>query len=159
MKKTGFIVLFAFVLSAAFAHSNPAPGFDDVVDFSISLKELDEITRNRNFEKLEDVYLIINGSVSSYIVVDSEPETYTVELELIDGEWAGMSDVFLYRCLVEFSGPEYAKKFPERRRASPGPGEVPLNTGIIVVARFLEPVMEGDSLLPLLQGYYLRTFK
>ena len=159
MKKQVFMVAVVFLLCAAFLYSSPAPGFDNVADFSISLKELDGMAEKRDFNALEDVYLIINGAVASYIVTDSEPDTYTVEVELIDGEWIGVSDVFLYRSIVVFQGPEYVQKFPARRRSTPGPGEISVNSGIVVVARCLDAVNDGDTVIPVLEGYKLRTYK
>lgn len=153
-KKIGiFLTILLFI--AGIAVALPAPRFDQVVDFEISIKELDKLIKAGQSSKVADKYLILNGSLSGYTVTDTEKNSYTVELELINGEWEGVSDVFIYRCKVIFSGEEYRVKFPARRRSVPGPGEIALNSGLIVVAK-LKEIKDGIAVL---DGYYLREYK
>lgn len=150
------IGIFATVLLfiAGFAIALPAPGFDQIIDFDISIKELDKLIKEGQPSKITGKYLILNGSLSGYTVTDKEKNSYTVELELINGEWEGVSDVFIYRCKVIFSGEEYSVKFPAKRRSTLEPGEIALNSGLIVVAKQRE-IRDGVAVL---DGYYLREY-
>jgi hypothetical protein len=150
-------ILFLVCCSAVFA--NPAPGFDNYVNFEISMKELDSHVKTGNLDLLKSKYFILNGSFVAYNVVDNNESSYTVEIELISGEWKDASNVLLYRTIVVFSGKEYQAMFPERRRSAPGPAEIPMNSGLIVVAKLKEIRDFDGDVVPVLQGYYFRVYK
>ncbi|MDX9799902.1 MAG: hypothetical protein RBT69_01050 [Spirochaetia bacterium] len=155
-------LLFLFIIFISYSVSitaQDADGFDKVVNFDVSLKELDTLAKNNKLKSLGEKYLVLNGAVSEYMVTDAEDESYTVEVVLVNGEWSGVSDVFIYRSIIVFKGAEYKEKFPARRRSTPSPGEIPVNTGLIVVAKFAEVRNEGGMVLPVLDGRYLRVYK
>lgn len=150
-------ILFIVCCSAAFA--NPAPGFDNYVDFEISMKELNSHVKRGDLDSIKNKYLILDGSFASYNVIDNKENSYSVEIELINGEWKGVSDVFIYRCIVIFSGKEYAAQFPARRKSTPDPNEIPINSGLIIVAKLKETRNFDGAVVPVLDGYYLRIYK
>ncbi|MCL2295381.1 MAG: hypothetical protein FWC36_11065 [Spirochaetes bacterium] len=151
------IILFICCSSALFAGS--APGFDNYVNFGISMRELTAHVQSGDLGPVRNRYLILNGSFVSFTVIDNTPATYTVEIELIDGEWVGVSDVLIFRAIIVFSGREFQAMFPERRRGAPGPMEIALNSGLIVVARLKETREHRGEVIPVLYGYHLRVFK
>jgi hypothetical protein len=155
MKKITIILI--FITYSAF--TEPAPGFDGIVDFKITLKELDSIAKSSNFQKLKDKYIILDGSLTEYTVKENSDTKYLVEIELIDGEWAGVSNVFMYKCLILLKGEEYKKLFPERRRTTPAPGEIPINSNLIIVAKIKEIRLVENNPVPVLDGYYIRVRK
>ncbi|MCL2480618.1 MAG: hypothetical protein FWF38_02790 [Spirochaetaceae bacterium] len=150
-------ILFIFCCSAVFA--DPAPGFDNHVNFEISIKELYSHAKNGSLDSIKSKYFILDGSFSAYNVIDNKEPTYTVEIELINGEWKGVSNVVMYKAIVIFSGKEYQAKFPERRRSTPDPAEVPINSGLIVVAKLKGTKNIDGEVIPVLDGYYLRVYK
>ncbi len=156
MKKSLIVFLVLACFSVVFLAAEEAPGFDNYVDFSISLRELDRIAEKGLTGRLENKYLILDGSVSEYQVVDKNEASYTVEVELVSGEWDGVTDVYIYRCIVVFKGKKYMEMFPERRRSVPGPQEVALNSGIVAVAKLKEVRRSGKDSTPVLDGFYLR---
>ena len=159
MRIKRIFILFIIFCSYNALFADPAPGFDNYVDFEISMKELDSHVKSGNLDSIKNKYLILNGSFVGFSVVDNNASTFTVEIELINGEWQGITDVFMYRAIIIFSGREYQAMFPEGRRSSSASSEVQTNSGLIVVARLKETrVFEGE-VIPVLYGYYLRVFK
>ena len=156
MAKAIFI-LFLACCSALFA--DPAPGFDNFVNFDISMKELNSHVKSGNLDLLKNKYFILDGSFAAYNVIDNKESSYTVEIELINGEWKGVSNVIMYRAIVIFSGKQYQARFPERRRSTPDPSEIPINSGIIVVAKLKETRKFEGEVVPVLTGYYIRVYK
>jgi len=159
MNKNLFIFFIIFISYSAALTAQEAPGFDNVVNFNISLKDLDALVKNNKLKSIGDKYIILDGAVSEYMVTDKDEDSYTVEIVLVNGEWAGISDVYIYRSIIVFKGPEFKDKFPERRRSTPGPEEIPVNSGLIVVAKFSEVRNEGGMVIPVLDGKYLRVYK
>jgi len=150
-------ILFILCCSAVFA--DPAPGFDNFVNFEISIKELNSHAKSGNLDSIKSKYFILDGSFSAYNVIDNKESTYTVEIELINGEWKGVSNVVMYRAIVIFKGKNYQAHFPERRRSNPDPAEIPINSGLIVVAKLKETRIFEGEVIPVLDGYYLRVYK
>ena len=159
MKKSLFIFFVLFVIGSGLIFGQSAPGFDNSVDFAVSMKELGTLLNTGNTENLKSKYLILNGAVSSYTVTDKEEASYTVEVELVNGEWSGVADVFIYRSIIVFKGRQYMEKFPARRSSTPDPEEIPINSGLIIVAKYSGNRKMGNMNIPVLDGYYLRIYK
>ena len=160
VKRVYFISLFVmiFIVSGA-VYSSPAPDFDKVADFSITLKALNSMAAENKLSELKDRYFILDGALSSFTVIDKDPENYTVELLLVNGEWEGVSDVHIFRSVVVVKGKEYVKKFPARRSKNGTGQEIPLNSGLIIVAKLNNIINMGNVSVPVLDGYYIRVFK
>jgi hypothetical protein len=156
MKKIVIVLIFVCCYGV---FGEPAAGFDNFVDFTITLKDLDSVAKSGNFEKIKNKYLILDGALTEYSVKENTETSYSVEIELIDGEWVGVTGVFMYRCLVVFRGNDYKAVFPERRRATPAPEEIPINSNLIIVAKIKELRTVGNRVIPVLDGYYLRVRK
>ncbi len=159
MKKILLLFFVLFVFSIGYLAGEPAPGFDNYVDFGISMKELDALVKNGNLKAAVGKYLILNGSISGYTVTDKDESSYSVEVELVNGEWSGVSDVFIYRSIIVFKGKEYLSRFPAKRKSTPDPGEIPINSGLIVVAKVKDTRNESGRIIPVLEGSYLRVYK
>jgi len=150
-------ILFILCCSAVFA--DPAPGFDNYVNFEVSIKELYSHAKSGNLDSIKNKYFILDSSFSAYNIIDNKESTYTVEIELINGEWKGVSNVVMYKAIVIFKGKNYQAQFPERRRSTPDPAEIPINSGLIVVAKLKETRNFQGEVIPVLDGYYLRVYK
>ena len=160
MKKF-FILSFLVMIfiSSGFLSASPAPDFDKTSDFSITLKKLSHLAADGDISSVKGKYLILDGALSSYTVIDKDPDNYTVELLLVNGELEGVSDVHIFRSVVIVKGEEFAEKFPARVRKNGTGLEIPLNSGLIVVAKLNNVITMGNTAVPVLDGYYLRVFK
>ena len=160
MKKffIGSFLVMIFITSGILSAS-PAPDFDKTADFSITLKNLSKMAAEGDISSVKGKYLILDGALSSFTVIDKDPENYTVELLLVNGEWEGVSDVHIFRTVVIVKGKEYADKFPARRQKKGEDLEIPLNSGLLVVAKLNNVITMGSTAVPVLDGYYIRVIK
>ncbi|MBN1836076.1 MAG: hypothetical protein JW820_09520 [Spirochaetales bacterium] len=146
-----------FLPPAAFAISRAE--LDKVIDFSVTVKTLERLdaATARDY-RLDERFVVLDGTVGTIEVLDPEESRYQVVVELISGEWIGLEEVRSYRCLVLFSGPEFARVFPRRAPRDAGPQVIAANDRVLFVARLLEPVAldEGSSIW-VLQGVYARA--
>ncbi len=161
MRKYSIIsFLFLFFIFSAYISASPLVDFDKTTDFSITLKKLAKLAEDGKTASVKGKFLILDGALSSYTVIDKDPGNYTVELLLVNGEWEGVSEVHIFRTVVIVKGKEYAEKFPaKRRRKKSKKTEIPLNSGLIVVGKLNNVINMGEAAVPVIKGYYLRVFK
>jgi hypothetical protein len=150
----------ALFFGAAIAGAFDRSDFDRIVDFSMTLKGLDQGSGGSRADLVQQgKLLILNGTVSNIRILSPEPEGFQVQLELVLGEWIGLEEVRSYRCSVLFQGPEYAPLFPRKKSGVSG-AAIETNTRVLVVARALEPVsVEKDRTDWLLQGFHIRSLQ
>ena len=154
-----FSFLIIIFITSGVVYASPAPDFDKVADFSMTLKKLNSLASQNKLDEVKDKYFILDGALSSYTVIDKDKDNYTVELLLVNGEWEGVSDVHIFRTVILVKGEEYAEKFPARRRRKGTGREIPLNSGLIVIAKLNNVITMNNTAVPVLDGYYLRVFK
>jgi len=167
MKRPRFPGIAAWLLAAsALLLSGPASAIskselDRVIDFSVTVKTLERLdaATARDY-RLDERFLVLDGTVSTIEVIDPEESRYQVVVELVSGEWIGLEEVRSYRCLVLFSGPEYARVFPRRAPRDAGPRVITPNDRVLLVARLLEPVaLDADDSIWVLEGIYARPLR
>lgn len=154
--KRAILALFLAVGTVAFAA--PPEDFTAVIDFSISTRELVELVRAENFERIDpDRYLVLQGSVASTTVLDPAAETYQALVELVASEWVGLTDIEVYRVYVLLNGPEFSTRVVERLPRNPGPEIILPNRELLVVGQYVGAA-EGDdgSLIPVVVAIALR---
>lgn len=152
-------LLLLFIVSASYCLESP--DFDAVVDFSVTIKTLSGLDETAaKAYGLMDRFLLLDGTVTNLLVLDPKKDSYTVQLELVSGEWIGLEEVRSYSCWVLFSGPQFAAVFPRRVPRKPPPGIVANNSHILVVARALQKVevAEGQSAW-VLEGVHVRRLR
>ncbi len=150
MKRVYFVALLAVISTVALVTAAELSDLEALVDFDtdlISLARMNPAERAAMVE--DDRFLLLEGVTSSYL----NGEDGTV-VELVEAEWQGTEEVFLYRLRTIFNGVAWAERFPERPPREPAEGYVPLNSRILIVARFLPetapdgtPVLEGLRIL------------
>lgn len=153
------LVLALLAPAAAFAISKTE--LDRVVDFSVTVKTLDrlDLATARDY-RLDERFLVLDGTVTTIEVIDPDETRYQVVVELVSGEWIGLEEVRSYRCLVLFSGPEFAGVFPRRAPRDAGPRVITPNDRVLLVARLLEPVaLDGEQSVWVLEGVYARPLR
>lgn len=160
----GLAVVFAIVfslLTPAAVSAISKGELDRIIDFSVTVKTLDGLdTATARDYRLDERFVLLDGTVSTIEVIDPEESRYRVVVELVSGEWIGLEDVRSYRCLVLFSGPEFARVLPRRAPREAGPRVIAVNDRVLIVARLLEPVEvdQGRSVW-VLQGTYVRALR
>lgn len=135
--------------------------FDQVVDFSTTLKELNllseaEIPAFLAAGKL----LVLSGTVSAVRIIDDSEENFQVVLDLVSGEWLGLEDVRSYRCSVLFQGSRFSSVFPRRAPRNPGPEVIVANDRVLVAARAIEKIsLAGGEQTWLVEGLHVRRIR
>ena len=156
----GIALLAALCLAPLAAGAQERNGFDQVVDFSVTLKTLALNADNPQADfARQEKYLILNGTVTGVQLLNPEQATFQARVELVTGEWEGLEEVRSYRCFVLFEGPEFFRLLPKRKNPASAQ-QVGINDRVIVVARALEPLADGDGRADwLLRGYHLRLLR
>jgi hypothetical protein len=159
MKRALGVVVLLSVATAAFAID--AGDFNAVADFSVTVKtlsQLDEATARAY--GLLDRFVLLDGTVSNILILDTNEESYLVQIELVSGEWIGLEEVRSYSCWVLFSGPRFADVFPARVPRTPPPGVISANDHVLIVAAPLQTVeiAEGERAW-VLEGIHARPLR
>ena len=133
--------------------------FERIVDFSATLKALAAAAAD-GIVPARDRLVVLDATVAEIAVLDAEPASYRVRLDLMSGEWVGSDRVLGYHCYVDFSGPRYADVIPARAPREPGPGVVVPRLRLLVVALPREIVASplGEKRV-LLDGLALRAIQ
>ena len=135
--------------------------FDRIVDFSFTLKQLNQLpTADIPAFLAADKLLVLNGTVANVRFIDSDEENFQVELELVAGEWEGLENVRSYRCTVLFRGSRFFPVFPRRAPKNPAQEFVSANDRILVTAKAIDKISgEGDEAIWLLEGLHVRRIR
>lgn len=159
MKRIFFSVIF-LLFSFNFLFSLTPADFDRIIDFSITLKELDQSLASGNISAIpKDKYVILHGTFANFSILNTDEANYKVRIEMTIGEWLDIDDVKSYRSIVQFTGAEFSKYFPQRARRGQN-DSIDLNSRIIVIARVIEPIKTIDrKTVWLLEGLYVREIK
>jgi hypothetical protein len=160
MRMRMICLLFILLLPASlFAYDQG--DFDRIVDFSFTLKELNQLPPPQVPAFLDaGKLLVLNGTVAAIRFIDNDEQSFQVEVELVSGEWLGLEDVRSYRCLVLFQGSRFFPVFPRRPPRNPSRELVSANDRILVTAKPLGKVsVGGDEALWLLEGLHVRRIR
>ena len=158
--RTGLILLLAAALTGPLA-AYDRKDFDRVVDFAATVKTLDGLSAAQAREQgLLGRLLLLDGTVASLQFLDPEEASFSVEMELVDGEWVGLEEVKIYRCRIRFQGPDFFRQFPRRAPKNLDPSQVTLDDRVLVVAKaLLKGGEEAGQPLWLLQGLHVRPIR
>lgn len=143
---------------AAVAQGIEDRDFDAVADFSVTVKTLSQLDEEAaGAYGILDRFLLLDGTVTNIIVLDSKEESFLAQVELVYGEWIGLEEVRSYSCWVMFSGPRFFPVFPPRVPRNPPPGIIQANDRVLVVAKALQLVeIDGGEKVWVLQGVHAR---
>lgn len=132
--------------------------FDKVVDFSVTLRELNQRLDSENTLKLDDKkFIVIYGTVSSISFLNRKKDTFKARLELVSGEWIGLSDVKSYRAYVDFEGSAFYSSIPVRTPRTPNSKAVVKDSRVLIIAKILQPIdIPLSGRYWLLKGVYIR---
>lgn len=117
MKKVIFFHIFLFAAAAVLtAQAGRSESFDEIVDFSVTMSTVQEYYSQGNSDRLTDKVVILDGAVSSILILDENPDSFFAELVIVNGEWHGTEEVEMYSCILHLRGKQYADRLPARRR-------------------------------------------
>ncbi len=156
MKKFTFILFLSFILFSLSAQTNN--NADTIINFDLTLKKIVKMVESGNSNNIDmDQYIILDGIVSDRIILASDKENFVGRLEISYGEWEGLENVAIYKCLIQIQGLEFASMIPARRSRTPNPNEITLNTHLLILGKYLG-YNEDDSgnKTPVIEGYKLR---
>lgn len=155
MKRVILPVLVLLLAAGAFAQT---PEIESVIDFSMSTRELVEIIRDQQYERIDPTKAyILSGSVASTLVLDPNPETYLALIELVDGEWIGLDSIEVYRMYVVLEGSQFSNRVLDRVPRDPGPEVILTNSELLMIAQFRgEAEWEDGSFIPMVTALAIR---
>ena len=158
MKKAPILLLLAVFLAGGTLFADPAADFSRVVNFSLSLKSLNELIDGGRFDQADkDRYILVDGSIAYRELLSADGEPFLGEIELIQGEWLGPDTVKTYRCIVQFSGDSFAGLIPARRARSRSENELVLNSHALIVGKLRElRSLPVGSVSPVIDGFFVR---
>jgi len=114
MKKYTFIFFFLSLMVSLSAQA--ATDLELQIDFDLSLKDIVLMVESGNSNDIDmNHYIILDGSVSGREVLFADEENFVGMFEISYGEWEGLTNVVLYKCLVQVQGLEFASMIPVRR--------------------------------------------
>jgi hypothetical protein len=109
---------------------------DRIFDFSVTLKSL-STAADGGSALPEGKTILLSGTVSDVNILNKDPASFKVRIELISGEWIGLDDVKAYTCYVDFSGSDYFRLFPARPPREANHELITLNSRVLVVGRVM----------------------
>ncbi|MFN2311063.1 MAG: hypothetical protein ABR590_03305 [Spirochaetia bacterium] len=110
--------------------------FRELVAFGVTIEALAE-SANTDPDSLlnDDRVFIIDGVLGSVTIIDDNPDTYLVQLEMVDGRWHGTQRIDVFRVYVLAEGPEYQAHFPARPSPDAGDTVIQRNERVLIAAR------------------------
>jgi hypothetical protein len=160
MKKP-FIIFIILTLFSLHTFALNQSDFDGKVDFSITLKELNElIEKGYTHTAPTQKFIILSGTISNISILDETQSGYLVEIELTGGEWIGVEQVISYHVLIRFSGYDFQKYFNKERGAQAPEEKIEANSSVLIVAKVLTTTStRSREKVWLLEGYYVRKLE
>ena len=136
MRRSAVLVVGVLLLAApAFvAGALSRAELERVIDVSVTLKSL-AVAAESGSPVPAGKTVLLSGTVSDVNILDKDPATFKVRLELITGEWIGLEDVKSYTCYVDFSGADFSRLIPARPPREANRDLVTLNSRVIVIGR------------------------
>jgi|GEM_PF-1038484 len=155
MKKC-ILFFFLIVITVLTVSGESKKDFDSIVDFSLTFKDLfEEVNRGKSIDS--DRYIVIDGSITARIVLNKEEENFSAELEVVNGNWKGLEEVEIYKCIVVLKGTDFFKRIPVKRSRKKLPNEIELNSRVLIVGKIVSVRKDDDGILiPVLEAIYVR---
>ncbi len=154
---------------AATDGASPFERLRGALDFGTTLEDIHHMLDERDLDSLPtDRVIILDGVAVEITVIDPEPDSFLVQVDLASGRWLGLSEVRLYQAYVFFQGPDFAARFHSGRPPEPGdsmapadepPGRAPIgsNSRVIVLGMLVDLYEDAEGALsPILEGIDIR---
>lgn len=102
--------------------------------------------------------LLVDGYIASTTITDESEDSFQAQVEMVAGEWDGLSEVHAYRVQLILPGEEFRSRVPARPPRDPGRDQIMAGRRGIAVARlidFIEDPVSGHR-MPQLEVLYFR---
>jgi hypothetical protein len=152
MKKLSLMLILGTILIFA-GSAQSRSDFDADVDFSITLKKLNQLlSKDQSGTVPTQKIVILSGTVSDIAILSDKHDAYTVEITLTGGEWVSPEQVKSYQVRVRFTGAEFETLFKTQ--------QVKINSSVLVAAKIISTTAtrEGTRIW-LLNGFHIRTLE
>lgn len=150
------LVAALLICSAATVSADAFQAFSNIVNFKATIKDIVENPTSIDPSRL----YLFDGTISAIHVLSSEADNFEAELEFINSEWVGTSDIKTYRIKLIVSKPSFAPLFPQRPGQHPGPGQLAPNNRALVLVQFISSTKDTDgSLIMSFQVHELRLLR
>ncbi|MEW5814315.1 MAG: hypothetical protein AB1798_02825 [Spirochaetota bacterium] len=157
MKKR-MLFFFIFLSITSLLLSESLNDFYKIVDFNITLKELDNFMAEGKESSINGL-LILDGTVASKSIINQEETDFLAEIELVNGEWVGLEAVKMYKCIVRLAGPDFFARIPQRRTQDQVKNEIVENTHVLVIGKLIDARNLSGQRIPVVQGYFIRNIQ
>ncbi len=161
MKKRVLLSFLIALLAVSVLPAASVSDFQGVVNFAMTLRDLDILASGGNRDRVDTSrFIIIDGSVTSREVVSGEGEPFVGEIEVIQGEWVSLDNVQMYRCVVRFTGDEFSSLIPARRSRRRSETELQLHSRVLIVGKVAEfRTLADGSVIPVIEGKFVRILQ
>ena len=146
LRRRRFVLAAVLLSIASLAGAQTVEELLSLLDFQATLEGLheylnpsdDDDAAQPDFQK----FLLLDGTVAAISVLDSNPDSYYVVIELVKGEWEGLEEVKNYKAVVQFQGPRFVDVFPRRVPANPPAQMIPPNSRVLVLAEAVDVILD-----------------
>lgn len=126
-------------LSLVLAFWNQGPVYSQELEFEKSFKDI------LLSPSAPGTVHVLDGTLINYRVIDSNPDSYTVELTVFQGEWPEPGRIQTYESRIFLTGPRLAEKFPERRPRIQNPPFIAPNSKVLFYGTYLRTERNQDG--------------
>ena len=152
-------IIFTLLAGSLFTYGQDFSEVEKLFDLGCTLKALSEKSAE-DLTASKGSWVILTGTVASLAVINPDENNFTGQIELIDGEWSGTEQVFMYQAYVLVSGAEWVNRIPARRSRRSSPDEIPLNSNLLVVGRIADPYVDDSGYaFPVIEGHFIRIIQ
>jgi hypothetical protein len=130
-----------------------------VVDFSVTLKTVAAAAQGQAALPADKFFILV-GTVTEVVFLDKDPQSFSVRVQLLSGEWIGKDDVEGYTCYVTFTGSRFGHLFPAKATEDSPADIIVVNTRVLVVARSSGTTLSPEGVkTALLEGVEIRAIQ
>lgn len=153
-----FVSALALLLAAPLAFSLSLRDVTAVLDPTVTLASLSAAAAAGAPLPGAGKLVVLTGVVQSVEILTRDAQGFQAEIELVEGEWHGVSSISLYRCIVELAGPAFAARLAARPSPSVAARELILPNERILVLGEVEGTRTypNGEIVPVVVGSYVR---
>lgn len=153
MKKP-VLCIFLLLLAAPFLPAQSPSALDELIDFTITIKDLSDSSPERKEAILNSgQFVVIEGSVTAIEV--QEGETPVIIIDLVNGEWLQSGEIGVYRCRVYLDAKTWAFLLPADPK-NPGEADLILHKHLLVIGSVTKFTSQGKNSFAVIDGHQVR---
>jgi hypothetical protein len=120
--------------------------FESVINLDGTVKSLATLVSTGAYDEIDvDRYYVLEGSVASTQIFNSDPEAFQGVIELVSSFWVGLERIEAFHIYVLVEGPEFAARLPDRTPSTPDPRIIAPNQRLVVIGPFIGTAMLDET--------------